>query len=77
MLDASLRASLAREEDFRLMVVQKLSHLETLLGELVGDGQPGRIGRLEEKVQRHERVLWSASGAGLVIGWFLRQIVSF
>lgn len=63
-----------REEDFRLMVVQKLARLETLLIELAGNGHPGRIQRIEDRVRLHDRVIWMASGAGLLAGWLLRQI---
>lgn len=62
-----------REEDFRIMVVQKLARLETLLIELAGNGQPGRIRRLEDKVRLHDRVLWMALGAGTLAGWLMRQ----
>jgi hypothetical protein len=62
------------EEDFRMMVVEKLSRLETLLNDLAGNGRPGRIHRLEEKVRLHDRILWMTAGAGLLAGWLLRQI---
>jgi len=64
-----------REEDFRLMVVQKLSRLETLLTDLAGNGQPGRIQKLEEKVRVHDRLLWMAVGAGMLAGWLLGFVV--
>jgi hypothetical protein len=64
-----------REEDFRLQVMEKLTRLETMLAQLVGNGQPGRVQRLEEKVRRHDRVLWMVSGAGVVAGWLLKQLL--
>jgi hypothetical protein len=64
-----------REEDFRLMVVQKLVRLETLLTELAGNGQPGRIRRIEDKLRLHDRFLWMAMGAGLLADWLIREIV--
>jgi NAD(P)H-dependent FMN reductase len=63
-------------DDFRLLVVQKLTHLETMMAELAGNGQPGRIQRLEDKVRAHDRLIWMTAGAGVVLGWLLRQILA-
>jgi hypothetical protein len=68
----AMQAVPMREEDFRLMVVQKLSRVETLLIELAGNGRPGRIQRLEDRVRAHDRLLWMSAGAGAVLGWLLR-----
>jgi hypothetical protein len=65
-----------REEDFRLMVVQKLARIETLLADLAGNGRPGRIQRIEDKLRLHDRVLWMATGAGILAGWLLRLMMS-
>ena len=75
MMSNKNKAVPAREEDFRIMVVEKLSRLEVLLTELTGDGCPGRIQRLEDKVRLHDRFLWMATGAGLLAGWVLRQMI--
>jgi hypothetical protein len=64
-----------REQDFRLMVVRKLTRLETLLRDLAGNGQPGRIQRIEEKLRAHDRWLWTLAGGGLVAGWLLNRIL--
>lgn len=63
-----------RSQDFRLFVVQKLTLLETMMSELAGNGQPGRIQRLEDKVRAHDRWLWLMAGAGAVAGWLLQRI---
>ena len=68
-------AAARSEQKFRLMVVRKLARLETLLTELTGNGQPGRITRLEDKVRAHDRWLWTVAGAGLVLGWLLNRIL--
>jgi len=64
-----------REQEFRLKVVKKLARLETMLKDLAGNGQPGRIQRLEEKVRAHDRWLWSVAGGGMVAGWLLNKFL--
>ena len=63
-----------RSQDFRLLVVQKLAFLETMMVELAGNGQPGRIQRLERKVRAHDRLFWLMTGAGAVVGWLLQRL---
>ena len=74
MLKQSTRAVPVRNQDFRLLVVQKLTLLEAMMVELAGNGQPGRIERLEEKVRAHDRLIWLMTGAGVVIGWLLQRV---
>jgi len=64
-----------RSMDFRLFVVQKLTQLETMMTQLLGNGQPGRIQWLEEKVRTHDRLIWMATGAGVIVGWLLQRII--
>jgi hypothetical protein len=71
---AAIRVSLGRQ-DFRLMIVSKLTRLETLLEDLAGNGQPGRIQRIEERLRAHDRWLWTSAGAGLVAGWLLNRVL--
>ncbi len=73
MLKPSTLSVPARSHDFRLLVVQKLTLLETMMTELAGNGQPGRIQRLEDKVRSHDRLFWLMTGAGAVVGWFLQR----
>jgi hypothetical protein len=63
-----------RSHDFRLFVVQKLTLLETMIVDLAGNGQPGRIQRLEDKVRAHDRWLWLMMGGGAVVGWLLQRL---
>ncbi len=74
MLKQCTHAIPIRSQDFRLLVVQKLTLLETMLVDLAGNGQPGRIQRLEDKVRSHDRLIWLMTGAGAVVGWLLRQV---
>ena len=63
----------ARNHDFRLLVIQKLTLLETMMADLAGNGQPGRIQRLEDRVRTHDRLFWLLTGAGVVAGWLLQR----
>lgn len=62
------------EEQFRQYVVSHLATLGTQMTALIGNGQPGRLGHLETKVRRHERLLWLASGGALAIGYIVREV---
>ena len=73
MLGQSTPAVPIRSQDFRLLVVQKLTFLETMMVELAGNGQPGRIQRLERKVRAHDRLIWLMTGAGAAVGWLLQR----
>ncbi len=76
MLKPSTHAVPIRTQDFRLLVVQKLTLLETMMVELAGNGQPGRVQRLEDKVRSHDRLFWLLTGAGAVVGWLLQRFLS-
>ena len=65
----------ASGEAFRLYVVRSMEHLKTQMDTLVGNGQPGRIAELEERVGRHEKFVWAITAGGVVLGWLLRYIL--
>lgn len=51
--------------EFRLLVSNKLTKIETKLDDALGNG---RLGYLEKKVRFHDRVLWMAmGGVGLIV----------
>jgi hypothetical protein len=64
----------ARANDFKLLVIQKLTLLETLMNSIAGNGHPGRLQQLEDKVRAHDRLFWLLTGAGAVLGWFLKRM---
>ena len=64
-----------RSHDFRLLVIQKLTLLETMMTSIAGNGQPGRIQQLEDKVRSHDRLFWLLTGAGAVVGWLLQRFI--
>jgi hypothetical protein len=53
-------------EEFQLHVVDKLASLHTKMESLVGNGQPGRIGKLEAAVEELKKARWTIGG--LVLG---------
>lgn len=72
-------ATVQINEETLLDIVQSLSRIETsqnnMKTELLGNGQPGRIQRIETNVDRHEKDLgslnktkWIAIGALVVVG---------
>ena len=42
---------------------------------IAGNGQPGRIQQLEDKVRSHDRLFWVLTGAGAVVGWLLQRFI--
>jgi len=60
---------------FENEVLERLARIETHLGSLIGNGQPGRISHLEKKVRRHDRLLWVATGGALAIGYVVREVL--
>jgi hypothetical protein len=69
--------------EFEARVLADLSVLKSQMGSLLGDGQPGRLTRLEERVTAHEASLQRVKGfAGafgllftvlhLALEWFRR-----
>lgn len=75
MLKPSSPAIPVRSHDFRMLVIQKLTLLETMMADLAGNGRPGRIQTLEDKVRSHDRLFWVLIGAGAVAGWLLQQFL--
>jgi hypothetical protein len=63
-----------RTHDFKLLVIQKLTLLETLMTSITGNGQPGRLQQLEDKVRSHDHLFWLLTGAGIVLGWVLERL---
>lgn len=65
----------ASGEPFRMYVVRSLEHLKTQMDMLVGNGQPGRITALEQRVGRHEKFVWVITTGGVLLGWLLRYLL--
>ena len=54
--------------DFEAQVLADLSVLKTQMKDLVGNGQPGRLARLEGRIDRHERAVQRLKGAAGALG---------
>ena len=44
------------------MEAERVKALEVQMKDLIGNGQPGRVGRLEEEVKSHSKLLWLGMG---------------
>ncbi len=56
---------------FERQVLADLAELKTQMHDLVGDGQPGRIRRLEDRVEQHEHLVQRATGIGALLAGLL------
>jgi hypothetical protein len=54
--------------EFERQVLADLASLKAEMKVLLGNGQPGRLRLLEERVERHEVLAQRATGVGAVIG---------
>jgi hypothetical protein len=57
--------------DFENQVLSDLAVLKSQMRELLGNGQPGRLRQLEQRVERHERVVQRLSGVGALLAFLL------
>ena len=60
--------------DFEGQVLKELSVLKVQMEQLLGIGQPGRLHRLEERVEEHERSVQRLKGAGVAFGGILTML---
>ncbi len=60
--------------DFEKQVLEDLTMLKTEMRLLVGNGHPGRLQQLEERVQRHELFVQRAGGVGVALAALLTLI---
>jgi hypothetical protein len=60
--------------EFEKLVLADLAVLKSEMKSLLGNGQPGRLVKLEEKVTRHETALQRAVGIGALGGLSLTLV---
>lgn len=48
----------------------RITTLEVQMEEVIGNGQPGRLGKAEEKLESHSKLLWMGMG-----GLYVLQII--
>jgi len=65
------------QDDFQSHVIEALARLDTHMESLVGNGQPGRVGKLEEKVDDLSRIRWAFGGIVTGISVTVSAIVHF
>jgi len=58
-------------QSFETQVLADLAVLKSQMRDLVGNGQPGRLRRLEQRVERHEASLERLAGVGVVLAFLL------
>ena len=54
-------------EEFERQVLEDLSELKTNMKALIGNGQPGRVGKLETAVSMHDKHINRLIGALILI----------
>jgi len=54
--------------EFEAAVLSDLNVLKSQMKELVGNGQPGRLARLEGRISSHERTVQRLKGAAGALG---------
>ncbi len=57
--------------EFEATVLSDLNLLKSQMKELVGNGQPGRLARLEGRINNHERAVQRLKGAAGALGALL------
>jgi hypothetical protein len=60
--------------EFEKTVLSDLSILKTEMKLLLGNGQPGRVARLESRVEQHEKVVQRMNGMGALLGVVLTLV---
>jgi hypothetical protein len=60
--------------DFESQVLSDLATLKTQMQALLGNGQPGRLRQLEQRVERHEALVQRAGGIGALFGFLITAL---
>jgi hypothetical protein len=60
---------------FERDVTQRLARIEILMISLAGNGQPGRVGLLEVKMNRQDKLLYIGLGVALALGWLIGALL--
>lgn len=60
--------------EFEKQVLADLATLKTEMKNLLGNGQPGRLRQIEQRVEKHEALVQRVAGVGTVVGFLLTAI---
>jgi hypothetical protein len=61
--------------EFEERVLEDLATLKAQMKSLLGNGQPGRLQQLEERVTQHEGLVQRVAGGGAVVGVLLHGLM--
>jgi hypothetical protein len=65
------------QEDFQIHVVDSLARLDAKLESLAGNGQPGRVGKLENQLEDLKAARWTIGGIATGIAITISTIIHF
>jgi hypothetical protein len=60
--------------EFERTVLADLATLKAEMRQLLGNGQPGRLGQIEQRVEDHEHLVQRATGIGALLGGLLTLV---
>lgn len=63
--------------DFQRRVVESLARLETHMEDLVGNGQPGRVAKIEGRIEKLYKWFYIGTGAGLAISALIHFVFRY
>lgn len=63
--------------DFETKVIESLARLETHMEGLVGNGQPGRVTKLEEKVDGLSKWRWMLIGGAIALSAIIHFVFRY
>jgi hypothetical protein len=64
------------DQQFKLHVMECLGELRADMKSIVGNGQPGRLNKLEDKVNKHDLYIAGAVGAAVLLTYILQYCIS-
>lgn len=72
------------DAEFKREMIEGLTELRTNMKAIIGNGQPGMIGKLETRIEKfedtlddHAAYIDQQKGGGRVLNWFITASVSF
>ncbi len=60
--------------EFEQQVLEDLAALKSEMRALLGNGQPGRLRQLEQRVDQHEVLVQRVAGVGALVGALLTAV---
>lgn len=60
--------------EFEQQVLEDLAALKSEMRALLGNGQPGRLRQIEQRVDLHEKLVQRVAGVGALVGGLLTAV---